>query len=447
MSDTELLKENTEATEEIEIKDEKKDETYDREVSFNRAGLGKRLFSALTDLFLVIATCFLLYLFPFNMIISKSIDSDYKNSIQKPYDQLTEKYSGSSTMFGTASEGIYSIYTSNYDAGTTTLKLTKEEYDLYLNYFNDAYSGVNNRIDGLLEGLNEYDASKAEALKYHAQLYMVYTYADFAYQTLFNYPHNEQYVNYVSLLNSGALTKAEYNTLVETYKTELNNEFLDVIEVLLEAFNKYNELYPEANILKTNAYDGVKSKYSRGVKTLESKLDAEGISKLKAFVERYEDYSMMQIDKTYSSDEEELTFNDSAYYIFYYSIYLTETAERMPYFEKYSTHTTWVIIYSLVMFTVVLSLYTSIMRGYTLGRRWMKCMVINKKDSKKASPLLALLHDVPFKYLYVLVIGFFSLRLALIVFAVMSIVDVIMIAIRPHKAIRDYISFTEVVES
>ena len=105
------------------------------------------------------------------------------------------------------------------------------------------------------------------------------------------------------------------------------------------------------------------------------------------------------------------------------------------------------MVYALSMFTLIFSLYTAIMCGNTLGRRAAKVRLVSKNEADKLNPVLALLHDVPFRFLYFLLIGLYSIPVALIALAVFFVADIIMIVVKPHKAIRDYLSGTHVIEA
>ena len=69
------------------------------------AGFLKRLFSFIIDLTLVILVTWLLYMFPFQQIIGKSIDEHYNKNIKKPYNEISESYSGTVSYFGASTDG------------------------------------------------------------------------------------------------------------------------------------------------------------------------------------------------------------------------------------------------------------------------------------------------------------------------------------------------------
>ena len=165
------------------------------------------------------------------------------------------------------------------------------------------------------------------------------------------------------------------------------------------------------------------------------------------FIARYRDWSTNKtaVDQE-PTGEETVKVGKEGYNVFVYGLLSLQENERSLYLEKYTTHTTWVVAYALSMFTLAFSLYTLLMRGYTLGRRLCKIQLIGRNPKKKVNPILALVHDVPLQYLYVLVIGLYSLPIAGIVYLVFTVADVIMIMVKPHKALRDYITMTQMVE-
>lgn len=411
------------------------------------AGLAKRLFSQLLDFMLVCLVAILLYLAPFQFIINKTIDPHYRDNVKKPYDAITEKYSGTTSLLGTTTNGIYTDFNALYDSSKKELTLTKEAHDKYTLFVEDAYARVMIDTDRLLDKLApDYNVDESAEKKFSALLYQIYYYSYNAYQELYNFPHDADNNLYASQLAAGNITQAEYDSLVDAYQTQINEKYMSVLKTLIEGFRVYNELHPEAKILSSNAYDSVVNNYNKKLNDLSSEFNENSVNILKDFANLYHTHALAIIDADYT-DATELKFGEEVYNIFYYSINDQETADRLPYFEKNSTHTTLVIAYALGMFVLAFSLYTAIMRGYTLGRRLMKCKLVPKGKDKLANPIMALIHDVPLQYLYVILIGFFSLKIALIAFGVLTVIDIIMIIVKPHRAIRDYLTGLVVVEA
>ena len=87
----------------------------------NYARTGRRMLSAMCDLLLVIAVTLLLYLFPFQIIVNKVVDSDYKNNVKKPYDAIVEKYNGKVSYFGSSTNGLYGDLTELFDSSNRYL--------------------------------------------------------------------------------------------------------------------------------------------------------------------------------------------------------------------------------------------------------------------------------------------------------------------------------------
>ena len=416
----------------------------------NYARTGKRALSALVDLLLVIVTTLLLYLFPFQIIINKAVDSDYKNNIKKPYDAITEKYNGKVSYFGSSTNGLYGDLTALFDSKTNLLTVNKTQLDLCRSYKNDTYNNAVSVAESIQTMIDtEYNADTEETLKFRTKMYQLYIYLDYAYQLLSTYPYNESFESYEGLKASGTITESEYNTKVEEFKTTLNNEYLAVLTAQAKAFVTYNNKYSESKVLSSAAYSYIANKLStlKGKVSKEDVFEAQDSTNINNFLTRYNDWAANKTAlDTEPTGDETVKFGKEGYYVFLYGLLCTQENERSAYLEKYNVHTTWVVAYSLVAFTFIFSVYTLAMSGYTLGRRLCKIMLVGKNPNKKANPILALIHDVPLQYAYVLVIGLYSLPVAGIVYAVFTIADIIMIALKPHRAIRDYITMTRVVE-
>lgn len=416
----------------------------------NYARTGKRMLSALCDLLLVIAVTLLLYLFPFQIFINKAVDSDYKNNVKKPYDAITEKYNGTISYFGSSTNGLYGDLTALFDSNTNVMSLTSEQLITARSYRDNSYNNALEVANDVMNMINtKYNADAEESEQFRARMYQLYSYLDYAYSILSTYPYGDGYKTYENQKSNGEITESEYNDKVASYKDALSEEYGNVLKAQAKAFNTYNTKYSDSSILGSAAYSYVANKLSTMKQTVdkEEEYTNEDQTSIINFINRYRDYSM---NKT--AVEQEPTGNETAkigkegYNVFVYGLLSLQENERSLYLEKYTTHTTWVVAYALSMFTLAFSLYTLLMRGYTLGRRLCKIELVGRNPHKKVNPILALVHDVPLQYLYVLVIGLYSLPIAGIVYLVFTVADIIMIMAKPHKAIRDYITMTQMVE-
>ena len=119
-----------------------------------------------------------------------------------------------------------------------------------------------------------------------------------------------------------------------------------------------------------------------------------------------------------------------------------------PYFIQKYKFNRYATIYSLIAFVVLFSVYTVVFSGQTLGRRSVKIKLIGKDENKKLNPLVALYHDIIVRLLYVLLIGFFSFLIALVVALTLTVADVLMIRYsKQNKTIRDIVTGTRVIET
>lgn len=416
----------------------------------NYARAGRRMLSALCDLLLVISVTLLLYLFPFQIIINKAVDSDYKNSVKKPYDAITEKYNGTISYFGSSTNGLYGDLTALFDSTNNVMTLNSTQLDTARGYRDDSYNNALAVANDIMNMINaEYNADAQESEQFRARMYQLYSYLDYAYSTLNTFPYGEGYKSYENQKSNGEITESEYNDSVALYKNALSEEYGAVLKAQAKAFNTYSNKYSESNTLGSAAYSYVVNKLSTFKQTVEKteEFTDEDQTKIVNFINKYRDWSMNKtsVDQEPTGDET-VKIGKEGYNVFVYGLLSLQENERSLYLEKYTTHTTWVVAYALSMFTLVFSLYTLLMRGYTLGRRLCKIQLIGRNPNKKVNPILALVHDVPLQYLYVLVIGLYSLPIAGIVYFVFTVADIIMIMVKPHKAIRDYITMTQMVE-
>ena len=432
------------------------------------AGFLKRLFAAIIDTTLVIILTWLLYLFPFKTIIGNAIDSDYKTNIETPNEEISEQYSGSSSLFGTTTEGYYTILKNLY----TTGYMSEDEYNAYVAKDTLAYNNIIEIFDNLTSDMAlPYDSTVASGDQLYSKLYTLYTHCNYSYSIRSKFLENENYVLYSSMYDLGLITSDEQTALESEYSINALRSYVESLKSILVLYNEYNAKNEGIDITSLYAYRTVKTSYNSACSSL-SKQDAdfkaisdtyvvenlptEATSEMVTTLKNYvEDFRTYQVAVTVTNMTTQVVdgatmdnITEEIYYIFYYGLATNQFISQLPYYEKVYNHSTWAVIYSLAMFTLIFSLYTSIMRGQTLGRRGMKIKMTTSHEKDKLNPVLALLHDVPFRFLYVILIGMFSLYAAIIVFVIFMIADAIMVRFtKDHRCIRDILSATKVIET
>jgi len=414
----------------------------------------KRLSAFVVDLTLVIIVTWLLYLFPFNLIINKSIDKSYKNNIKKPYDAITEEYSGSVSYFGATTDGKFTSLKNAYNNGS----MVEEDFDKYFLVIEDMYDAINDYNNNLLTDIEvPFDETAPQDDQFTSKLYAIYNYIDNAYAYQNEFPHDSNNIEYSVSLSKDDIIETEKNELVSAYKEKLLNDYSKCLESLLKAAKVYASKNSEANILNTLAVSSIESKYNTAVNKkmsdVEESFNADDVSSIGTFILEYKNYAIYQSSKTTLgtnlSDDgvTYVTYNKEVYYAMYYSLVTEEVIAQLPYYVQVYNHTRFSIIYALSTFTVLFSIYTLALRGATIGRRMVKIRLTDGKDLEKLNPVLALLHDVPFRILYIVVLGLFSLIIAMILMVGFTIADFIMIKFsRKHKCLRDLMSGTMVLE-
>ena len=421
------------------------------------AGFFKRLFSFIVDLTLVIVVTWLLYLFPFNMIISKSIDKDYRNNIKKPNNEISEEYSGKVSYFGTSSDGKFSVLRKFFD----NKAMAESDFDSYSTVLNVNYNTVSSDLSNMLTNMDiPYSADTAIRDQFYSIVYRDYTYITEINTILQNYPmddvfdnkvDDEFYTSYSILKDTKKITDEQYNSYVNEYKEKLANYNKESLGLLIKTLNAYGEKNSDAKITSQLAYSTIASAYSalrEKVSDLDSTFTTDDVDKLKAYVNLFRTYQEAELNNAKTNPDGTYIVDEELYYNCYYGLYFEQFNKQLSYYVQVYNHTTWAIIYSLSMFTLVFSIYTAVLRGNTLGRRCVKIKLTDGFEKEKLNPVKALLHDVPFKFLYLIVIGLFSLLAAGIAMIVFTIVDILMIAFtKQHKTIRDIFSRTRVVEA
>lgn len=417
------------------------------------AGFMKRLFAAIIDFTMVIAVTWLLFLFPFQQIIGKSVDDNYKANIKTPYDNVTEKYQGNVSYFGNSTTGLYGDLTADYDSSTLLITLNNEKITRYQTNDKQAYDGALAIANALNTTINDpYSAETSESSRFYSQVYVVYTYLDYAYQVQSQFPQDENGVLYSAKKDAGEITSDELTALEKEYKANLLSVYLKDLEAIIKALKEYDRINDGIDVSKTTAYKTIINRYNANSSTSAEKVSEEFVDAdgdlLSNDVTKYYNYDKrVTTPDTMPTGDQTITMSKQAYTAFYYGLANLEFREKLAYIEKYNLYVTWAMVYALSMFTLIFSLYTAIMCGNTLGRRAAKVRLVSKNEADKLNPVLALLHDVPFRFLYFLLIGLYSIPVALIALAVFFVADIIMIVVKPHKAIRDYLSGTHVIEA
>lgn len=417
----------------------------------------KRLFAFFIDLTLVIILTWVLWLFPFQFVVGNSIQQNYNKEVRNKIDEISYKYEGKKDLFG--SSGTADGYIPKLDKAKSEGALSESNYNEHIANFNVAYTRNIGFVDDLLISLN---TPYGEDLPYEQQEYVnideLYTYLFYAYNLELKYPHNEEYVSYNALRDAGTITSDdELKTIINTYKSNLTEKYVEEIEILVRAFKYYDSLNPNSKILDLPTYKTVSSEYNslskKKIKDLSSTLEESDIEKLKNAVNSYKTYfdtvtSKERLGTSVSADETQVKLNDEAYNNFFYVLMMKRFEEMRPYYIQKYKFNRYATIYSLIAFVVLFSVYTVVFSGQTLGRRSVKIKLIGKDENKKLNPLVALYHDIIVRLLYVLLIGFFSFLIALVVALTLTVADVLMIRYsKQNKTIRDIITGTRVIET
>ena len=161
------------------------------------AGFMKRSFAAIVDLALVILITWLLFLFPFKMVIGNSIHKDYKNSYIKPYDEATNKYNGTTNFFGVTTPGVFANITGSYDDSSKKFTVSGSNVLVFREYVNNANSTSLDVLTAYSELLSsEYDENTKEEDKITAKAYILLKRLGYIYNFEKQFPHNAEYEYY-----------------------------------------------------------------------------------------------------------------------------------------------------------------------------------------------------------------------------------------------------------
>ncbi len=419
----------------------------------DNAGFMKRSFAALIDLALVILVAWLLFLFPFKMIIGNSIHEDYKNIFIEPYNVVSEKYSGTTTFLGTTTLGIYSVINSCADEKLSQFNVEGSKVITFREYVESANSSARGHALELLNSAsNEFSADTPVEEQFASRLYAVYMRLNNIYLVEKEYKESDDGRYYDDILASGEINKDEYDLLVNTYLTTLENEYINNLEILFNTVLVFEKTNPDVNITRTLGYNNLYDEFYALTKKKPSDLSGEvteaDITKIVNKIDSYYQKEERIFRMNESINEEEIyVYGVDAHYVVYYDAVYNQTIEQLPYSDYYNLYSTWTVIYALGMFIVLFSIYTMSFRGYTLGRRISKIYLVSGSSPDRCNPALAFLHDVVFRYLYILVIGMWSLIFALIAFIIFIIVDAIMMKVWKRKTLRDIITMTRVINA
>lgn len=422
------------------------------------AGIGKRIFAFFIDLTLVVVLTFLLWLFPFQFVVGNNIQENYKETVAKKADEIAHIFSGERDMFKASSteEGYFQELDNLYSAG----KMTEVEYGERVSFENSAYLRNKGFASNLFNSLNEaYDESVSYQEQAYTDIDELYNYLFYAYQAELRFPHNSEYVKYTALRDAGEISSDdELKTLEKEYQNNLETNYIKQLEILVRAMKYYDSKNEGKGILSLPVYKSLAAEYNSLSKTKAKNLDSsftlEDQNVLIEAVDNYKAYYDHATSKETLGTTEDtsgkiyVNINDEAYVNFYYSLYMERVKLLRPYYIQTYRYSWWATVYALSMFVFLFSLYTIVLRGKTVGRRVVKIKLVDKNENAKLNPLLAFAHDIGARLLYVLLIGFYSLPVALIAGVVFTIVDALMIRYnKQNKTIRDIITSTKVIIS
>lgn len=419
----------------------------------DNAGFMKRSFAALIDLAVVILVAWLLFLFPFKMIIGNSVHKDYKKVFIEPYEQISEKYSGTTTFLGTTTIGIYSVINGSADEESKSFKVEGSSVLNFREYVDTANSSAKLHANALLNSAKAtYNPETKMEEQFTSRLYAVYMRLSNIYLVETEYKESSDGRYFDDMLAAGEINKDEYDALVKAYLDDLEKEYISNLEILLKTATLFQKNNPDVNITQLLGYKNLYNEYvslsKKKVSDLSSDVTDEDITKIVNKIDSYyaKEQKVFRMDESINQDET-YVYGIDAYYVVYYDAIYNQTIEQLPYTDYYNSYSTWTVIYALGMFTLLFTIYTMSFRGYTLGRRLSKIYLISGSSKERCNPILAFLHDVVFRYLYILVIGMWSLIAALVVFIVFVIADAIMMKVGKRKTIRDMITMTRVINA
>ncbi|HOW37467.1 MAG TPA: RDD family protein [Candidatus Izemoplasmatales bacterium] len=115
-----------------------------------------------------------------------------------------------------------------------------------------------------------------------------------------------------------------------------------------------------------------------------------------------------------------------------------------PYNVPISLYFWTCILYFVIGFIVILSIYTVVLTGKTLGRKIFQV----KLDGPSVNPLSVFFHDIVFKFLFVVLTVMISPYIGVAVLLLTLMIDLIMISMTPKKTtLRDRLLKMSVVKT
>ena len=424
-----------------------------------KARFGKRLLSSIIDLSLVIAVVYLLYLFPFKMILGNSVVKDFNKSYKKPYETIEEKYQGKYGLFN-STPGIFTNLSTNGTNGYISEDYLAEYYGVY--EYNKAW--YTNTFNTYFDELNEpYNSELKLEDRVMTKTQMLFISAYYAHSLMKDYTEISNQNNVQARYDSGEIDRDTYDTLLAQEKDKVDDEFIDIEVVFYRIYLHYMSLNPSVKVENDAVYQRALSDirgYTKKAIDLDSlkienhPLTSDEVNKIKDYLFNYCDHiepllnpDNATLDTSGSHDQEKLyyVFSQKTYSIVQTEYTIKENIEFMPYSTYISMFNDRILLYAIVGFVAVLSIYTIAMKGRTVGRRVSQIRL----EGTSVNPLTIFLHDVLFKYLYFLVLAFFFQLIAIVfIMIIILVIDFCMITFnKSRKTIRDYLSGLSVVHA
>ncbi|MDD3127022.1 MAG: RDD family protein [Candidatus Izemoplasmatales bacterium] len=110
------------------------------------------------------------------------------------------------------------------------------------------------------------------------------------------------------------------------------------------------------------------------------------------------------------------------------------TIDLAPYDEPMTSYFLDCVFYFAIGFIILMSVYTVILSGKTLGRKLMQIRL----EGPSLNPLSVFFHDIIFKYFFIVLVLSVSLVAGLVLLVLTFVIDTILIGFTPKKAaLRD----------
>ena len=215
-----------------------------------KARFGKRLLSSIIDLSLVIAVVYLLYLFPFKMILGNSVVKDFNKSYKKPYETIEEKYQGKYGLFN-STPGIFTNLSTNGTNGYISEDYLAEYYGVY--EYNKAW--YTNTFNTYFDELNEpYNSELKLEDRVMTKTQMLFISAYYAHSLMKDYTEISNQNNVQARYDSGEIDKDTYDTLLAQEKDKVDDEFIDIEVVFYRIYLHYMSLNPSVKVENDAVY-------------------------------------------------------------------------------------------------------------------------------------------------------------------------------------------------